>query len=122
MNRYEIEQALQLYFDASYEGNPEKMRAAFHPSAHIYGHDTDGTLIDWSVDDFCALIAEGVSPKNAGQAREDAIVSIDFTGADTAVSRVKLRVGPTKYTDIISLIRLNGRWCIIAKLLSGVRD
>lgn len=120
MNKSEIEQALHYYFDGSYEGDSRKMRQVFHPAAHIYGLDADGALTDWTLDDFADIVDNVVKPKDSGQKREDEIIAIDFTGENTAAARVRLRVGQTKYTDILSFIRLNGEWRIIAKVLSGV--
>ena len=43
-----------------------------------------------------------------------------LTGEHIAVARVKLRVGNTLYTDVLSFMELDEKWAVIAKVLSGV--
>ena len=116
-----IKEALQLYFDGSFEGSGEKMEAAFHSAAHIYGLGMDGKLADMPRDAFVQLVGSG--PKESGDPgypRRDEVLSIDFTGENTAVARVRLRVHSTVFTDILSFLYLDGKWAIISKLYSGV--
>jgi hypothetical protein len=119
MDVKEIQEIIQMYFDGSFEGSREKMDKVFHQAAHIYGHSPDGDLRDMPRDFFVDLV--GSKPDNSPSfPREDEIISIDFTGADTAVARVKLRVANTRFTDILSFMKLDGKWGVIAKLFSGV--
>ena len=121
MDNTEIKEVIQLYFDASYESDRAKMDKVFHAAAHIYGHNEDGTLRDMPRDVFVNRI--GTADPNAPKVsypRDNEILSIDFTGDNTAVARVKLRVRNTMYTDVLSFIRTDGKWSVIAKLLSGV--
>jgi len=121
MDRREIEEVIQNYFDASFEGNGAKMRAVFHPEAHIYGLDADGKLTDWPSGFFAEMIDHPPKPRPDGWKREEMIYSIDFTGTDAAVARVGLLVDSNFYTDILSFLRIDGRWGVIAKVLSGVK-
>ena len=118
-----IKETIQNYFDGSYFGDGVKMDKAFHKAAHIYGLADEGGLTDWHRDDFVAAVGrprpEGTSFKR-DHAQQDEILSIEFTGENTAVARVTLRVGKTFYTDILCLLYLDGQWGIIAKLFSGV--
>jgi hypothetical protein len=52
--------------------------------------------------------------------RQDEILSIDFTGENTAIARVKLRVGNTQFTDMLCFMRLDNNWGVISKVYSGV--
>ena len=121
MDSNEIKAVIQTYFDAGYECNGEKMREAFHSGAHVYGHNEDGTLNDMDKEAFIKLVESGKPgiPESA-YPRHDEIISIDFTGVDTAVAQVKLRVGNIMFTDILSFIRLDTKWSIISKLYAGV--
>ena len=114
-----IKEVLQLYFDAGFEGSGEKMGQVFHKAAHIYGHAPDGSLADYPRDDFVNMV--GSMPADApSYPREDEILSIEFTGEDTAIAKVKLRVFDTRFTDILSFMRLDGKWGVISKLYAGV--
>lgn len=117
--RQEIAQLIERYFSASYHGKGDEMLGVFHPAAHIYGQDEQGMLIDWPVADFAKRVDSGTPPAALGQEREDEILSIHFTGEKTATALVRLRLRRTRYTDILSLIHIDGRWQVIAKLLSA---
>jgi len=120
MDTTEIKKVIQLYFDGSYEGDGGKMDQAFHQAAHIYGHNPDGSLKDWPRDEFVKLVGSGPSGRPSFP-REDEILSIDFTGENTAVARVKLRVHTTRFTDMLCFMRLDGKWGVIAKVFAGVQ-
>ena len=117
MDSSEIKSVIQTYFDASYENNEEKMMDALSDSAHVYGHDENGALRDWDKKTFIKIVGD---KSRSGYPRLNEILGIDFTGENTAVARVKLRVGDTIFTDVLSFIRIDGKWSIISKLLSGV--
>jgi len=116
-----IKEALKLYFDGSFEGSGEKIATVFNSAAHVYGHGEGGALRDMDIDSFVKLVESGSSDKNRpAYPRHDETLSIEFTGENTAIARVKIRVVNTMYTDILSFIRLDGQWTIISKLYSGV--
>jgi len=116
MSATEIKELIQTYFDACYESKGEEMAKVFHPAAHIYGLDESGTLIDMSRDIFMTVVGS----QNVSFPRQNEILSIDFTGENTAVARVIVRVMNTVYTDILSFLRIDGKWGVISKLFSGV--
>ena len=121
MSEKAICEVIQLYFDASYEGSGEKMARVFHAPAHIYGRNSEGELTDTPKDAFVARVGAPRPADRPVYPRQEEIISIDFTGQFTAVARVKLRVGQTLYTDVLSFMELGGEWRVIAKMLSGVR-
>ena len=120
MDAAEIKAIIQLYFDACYEGDGSKLNQVFHAAAHIYGHARDGSLADLDRDAFVSRV--GARPADAPTyPREEEILAIDFTGPDTALAQVKLRVFDTRFTDILTFMRLDGRWGVISKLYC-IRD
>ena len=120
-NTEAVKEVIQNYFDGCYFNDGEKIDKAFHKVAHIYGLDEDGKLIDWHRDHFLSMVG---APRPEGYKRDhtqqDEILSLDFTGEHTACARVRLRVGRWLYTDVLCLLCLDGKWGIIAKMLSGV--
>jgi hypothetical protein len=121
MDITEIKGIIQTYFDASFESSGEKMAQVFHDAAHIYGHGENGALIDMDKEFFVNLVGtpRPDSPESV-YPRQDEILSIDFTGENTAVARVKLRVRNILFTDMLCFMRLNGKWGVISKVFSGV--
>jgi len=117
----EIKDIVQMYFDACFEGDGKKMSEVLNGAAHVYGRGPDGALNDMDKETFVKLVGS-VNPDKprAEFPRQDEIISIDFTGENTAVARVKLRLGSTMFTDILTFINLEGKWTIISKLYSGV--
>ena len=119
MDTTELKKAIQLYFDACYEGSEQKMAQVFHDLAHVYGHTPDGNLADTPKSDFVKRV--GSRPADTPPfPRENEILSIDFLGEKEAAVRVKVRVSNMRYTDSLSFIFADGKWVIIAKLFSGV--
>ncbi|MCL2391536.1 MAG: nuclear transport factor 2 family protein [Oscillospiraceae bacterium] len=118
MKHKAIEAVLQTYFDAAYESDGDKFKEVFNDVAHIYGK-ADGKVYDRTRDEFADFVMAGSSPNGPDWPRQDEILSIDFTSEHTAVARVKVRVKDTLYTDILSLINIDNKWTIIAKVFAG---
>ena len=117
MNEKEIKDALQIYFDSNNVSDESMMAEVFHDSAHLCQHGEDGKLLDWDKDFFMGVMAsekDAVAKSTFPIVNE--ILSIDFTSDKTAVARVKVNVLDAIYTDILSLICIDGRWWIISKL------
>ena len=120
MDDTKIREVIKGYFDAGYVDDGAAMGEAFHDAAHLYSRNEDGSLKDWSKQDFVDLInSHDTDPENPGYPRFEEILSIDFTGENTAVARVKVRVRDTLYTDILSFLRIGDRWAIMAKVFTG---
>ncbi|MDO9174872.1 MAG: nuclear transport factor 2 family protein, partial [Actinomycetota bacterium] len=47
-----------------------------------------------------------------------AVESIEFAGPNTAMARVRCSIGPKHFTDLLTLLRIDGRWWVIAKVFS----
>lgn len=110
----EIAAALQAYFDGWHEGSPDKLKAIFHPSAHLYCA-IDGALDDDGMRKVCAYVAARESPAQRGEARRDRILSIDVAGSEAAFAKVQIAIGQKLFTDYLSLLRIGGRWQIVSK-------
>ena len=116
-----IKEVIQKYFDASYADDGDAMGETFHDAANLYSLDDDGMLVVWPKEYFVNLVnSHDTDPANPGYPRDAEILSIDFTSENTAVARVKLRVRETLFTDILSFMRIDGQWAIIAKVFAGV--
>ena len=121
MDNTEIKEIIRTYFDASFESSGEKMAQVFHDAAHIYGHGENGALNDMDKEFFVNLVGTpGPDALSAEYPRQDEILSIDFTGENTAVARVKLRVRNILFTDMLCFMRISGKWGVISKVYSGV--
>jgi len=110
----EITALLGDYFDGLYDGDLEKFARVFHPDSHLYS--TDGAAItDMSRAQYFELIGSRDSSRSQGLKRHDRIVSIHKSGPDTAHAVVNCAIPPRYFTDYLTLLKLDGRWQIVAK-------
>jgi len=121
MDTSEIKSVIQNYFNACFESSGERFREVFHDAAHIYSGGEGGALNDRDREAFISYVeARKSSGPTPDFPRQEEILSIDFVDENTAVARVKVRVGGMLFTDILSFIRFDGKWMIISKVYSGV--
>jgi hypothetical protein len=106
---------LHDYFEGLYRSDTQILRRVFHPSA-LYACATDGTLLRLNMDEYFAVVDKRPSPAGKGQARADRILSIEFAGPVTALARVECAIEPKRFTDLLTLVHVDGRWQIISKV------
>lgn len=111
----EIAEALCLYFDGLHFSDPERLTQVFHPDAR-YVCATDDPLIQLGMGEYVPIVAARPSPASRGERRRDRILSIELAGPVTAAVRVECAIGPKLFTDLLTMIRVDGRWQIIAKV------
>lgn len=110
-----IAEVLQLYFDGLYHSDTARLGRVFHPQA-LYACATEGTLLHLEMQEYFPIVDKRPSPASRGEARCDRIMSIEFAGPVTAFARVECAIGPKFFTDLLTLVHLDGRWQIIAKV------
>jgi 4-oxalocrotonate tautomerase len=111
----DVGKALEPYFDGLYESNTRKLAQIFHPKA-IYATATSGELLRLDMEEYFKVVDKRPSPASRNEPRRDAIASIEFAGPVTALVRLHCAIGPRYFTDLLTLIHLDGRWQIIAKV------
>lgn len=89
------------------------LRQAFHPDCRVIGHYHKE--LEWlSLNDFISAIkAEGPAPKEVKPFWET--VSVDVTGDAGAVKVIDDYEG-MRFTDYLSLLKINERWKIVNKV------
>lgn len=111
----EVQRVIQLYFDALYECDLEKLARAFHPSA-IYATADEPKFLHRTMEEYFPVVAARVSPASRGEARKDAVDSIEIAGSNTAFARVRCSIGNRDFVDFLSFVRTENQWRIIAKV------
>lgn len=106
---------LANYLDGLYDSDTSRLGEVLHPAAR-YVTVSDGTLVDLSVDEYLPIVDARPAPSSLDAERRDRIVSIEFAGPSTAVAIVECIVAPRSFVDILTLVELDGRWQIIAKV------
>lgn len=103
------------YFDGLYYSDSRRLARVFHPQAQ-YLCATSGTLQRLEMPEYFAIVDARESPASRGEVRIDRIVAIDFVGTTAASARVECAIGERRFDDLLSLIHIDGRWQIIAKV------
>lgn len=111
----ELVAALQTYFDGLYHSDTKRLSQVFHPQA-IYACATDGTLNYQTMATYFPIVDARPAPASRNEARKDRILSIEFAGPVTAIAKVNCAIGPKAFTDLLTFVKLDGRWQIMAKV------
>jgi hypothetical protein len=110
-----VTEMLNNYFDGLYHSDTKILGRVFHSQAR-YVCATAPELVNQGMDEYFPVVDKREPPAARGEARRDAIQSIDFAGPNTAFARVNCAIGDRYFTDFLSLIRTEDGWRIIAKV------
>jgi hypothetical protein len=111
----EIIALLSDYFDGLYHSDSVLLARVFHPSAQ-YFCASDGTLLHLTMPEYFPIVAQRASPASRNEIRRDKILSIELAGPVSAFVRLECAIGPKFFTDLLTLVKLDGRWQIISKV------
>lgn len=111
----EVSAVLADYFDGLHHSDTARLRRVFHPEAR-YHCPTDGTLLTLDMAHYFPIVDARPSPASQGHARTDRILGIEFAGPVTAFAKVECAIPPKHFTDFLTLVKLEGRWQIVAKV------
>lgn len=105
-----IRQTLTDYIEGSTNGQPQRLKKAFHKDLNLY-YIKDGQLKTWSGTAYIADTKEGKPTGESGK-----ILSIDFEN-DIAVAKVQIShpKNPVPYIDYFMLLKIKGQWTIVHK-------
>jgi hypothetical protein len=109
-----VEKVIWTYLDGLYEGDTEKLGQAFHEVSHLYSL-SDGGVADLPRAKWLEMVKGRASPKTKGLKRTDRIVSIDFSGPETAFVKLECSIHPRYFTDYLTLLKLNSGWKVVSK-------
>lgn len=106
----QITNTLMDYIEGTANGEPERLRKAFHPDFKLYAvSDTDSLLVR-SGEKYIANIKPGEKANRIGR-----IISIDFEN-DAAMAKAEIVVpGWRIFTDYFLLLKYEGSWKIVQK-------
>ena len=109
-----VRAAIEQYFRGHATGNPNEMRKAFHPTAHIEGN-RDGKFLSWTVEEYASGFGGKPAPDEATRKRTIDRVAIS---GDAAMAGATLVHGATTFTDYFVLLKINNEWKIANKVYS----
>lgn len=115
-----VRRTVQFYLDGLKANDIPTTRKAFHPSARLYwvSHDTLASYdqTEWFKADYPAITP--VPSPDAGVPMR--IDLVDITG-DAAVAKVEEDYPGARYTDYLSLLKIQGNWQVVGKIYTAQR-
>ena len=101
------------YIDGTANGEPEKLKKAFHPDFNLYTVSND-TLRVRSGEKYVSNIKEGEKSNRIGR-----IISIDHEN-DAAIAKVEIVIPNWRiFTDYFLILKYEGSWKIVQKSYSS---
>ena len=119
-DRAEIGAVVQTYLDGLYEGDVDKLAAAFHPTSSLT-YEENGVLTPLPRDRWLEAVRERPSPKARGLPRHDRILQIDQASPTAAFVKLECAIPPRYFTDYLSLLKVEGRWQVAQKVFATER-
>ena len=111
---------MQTYLDGLYEGDVDKLAAAFHPTSSLT-YEENGVLTPLPRDRWLEAVRERPSPKARGLPRHDRILQIDQASPTAAFVKLECAIPPRYFTDYLSLLKVEGRWQVAQKVFATER-
>ena len=112
-----IRDVIGVYFRGHATANPDTMRAAFLPTAHIEGLRS-GAFVSWTVDQYVANFRGQPAADEASRTRTIDVIDVSGTAA---MAKATLKHGATTFTDYFVLLKSEGKWLIANKVYHAQR-
>jgi hypothetical protein len=106
---------LENYFKAQATGNGDLIRQAFHAEGKLM-FISEGKFTQWSAEEFAGRFNGKSAPDE--DKRKRAFEIIDVAG-NAAIAKVTLDYPNVKFTDYMTLLRIDGEWKIINKTFTS---
>jgi hypothetical protein len=105
-----IKKALYHYMEGTANGEPERVKKAFHKDLNLYSI-RKGELNVWNGEKYIGNIKSGRKSNRIGK-----IISIDYEN-NAAMAKLEIDMPGAKrvYTDYMLLLKIKGAWKVIHK-------
>ncbi len=105
-----INKVLHDYIEGTANGEPARLKGAFHKDFNLYFVKNDSLQI-WSGKHYIENVKIGVKSNRIGK-----VISIDYEG-DAAIAKIEILMPERKliYTDYLMLLKIDKQWKIIHK-------
>lgn len=104
------------YFQGLQHADEERLRTIFHPGAFLKAPNLRRSLEQW-----LEVMATRPIPAEQGQVNNFKLLSIEVT-KDQAVVKLDCPLFDHAYIDFLSLLKEDGRWLIINKMYTDMKD
>jgi Putative lumazine-binding len=107
--------AVQVYFDALYYCDTEKLNAVFHETSSLFDADNGKVFVE-PIRSFSDNVGQRESPASKGQAREDEVLLVDWLSPISAVVKIRLRAHKNVFVDHLGFVKGEDGWKIVSKI------
>lgn len=111
----ELFEAVQVYFDALYTCDIEKLNSVFHAQSSLFDAD-NGTIFVEPIESFSRDVSLRTSPASKGQAREEEILMVDWLSPVSATVKIRVRAHQSVFVDHLGFVRGENGWKIVSKI------
>jgi hypothetical protein len=116
-----ISNALEnFYFKGIYEGDVNTLGQVFNPGSLLFG-DVKGQPYAKTLDQYLDGVKNRQSPKDSGKPFKGEILNIKVVNS-IAVAEVRVTMYDFIYHEFLSFHKLNGKWLIVNKMISDVKE
>lgn len=106
----QIAETLTDYIEGTANGEPDRLKKAFHPDFNLYAVTEKDSLIIRSGEKYIANVKKGEKTNRIGR-----IISIDYE-KDAAMAKAEIVIpGWRIFTDYFLLLKYQGSWKIVHK-------
>jgi hypothetical protein len=110
----------QYYFKGIYEGNVDTLAQAFQPGTLLFG-DVQGQPYAKTLTQYLDAVKNRQSPKASGQPFTSEVLNIKVINS-IAIAEVRMKMYTFNYYDLLSFHKISGRWVIVNKMFSDVKQ
>lgn len=105
-----IAETLMHYIEGTANGEPDRLKLAFHPDFNLYTVTEEDSLRIRSGEQYISNVRQGEKTNRVGR-----IISIDFE-KDAAIAKVEIVIPDWRiFTDYFLLLKYEGSWKIVHK-------
>ncbi|MCK0178210.1 nuclear transport factor 2 family protein [Flavobacteriaceae bacterium S0862] len=110
-----INKPLLDYIEGTANGQPDRLKRAFHPDFNLYFVQSDSVKA-WSGKGYVSNVKQGRKSNRIGK-----IISVDYVN-DAAIAKIEIDMPDRKrlYTDYLMLLKVKDEWKIIHKSFTFV--
>ncbi len=110
----EIQRFLNDYFDVLQNQNMVLFDQVFHKDCVLYSTQNGQTIVrPYQV--YREMVQGRASPESLQAPRNDTILMLDVLSDEMALAKVQLRLFDSIMQDYLNLMKINGKWTVVAK-------
>lgn len=112
----EVRAPLEAYLRGHATGDPAAFREAFHPDAVLWGIRADGQLARMTAEEYISRASGSPAEDEAQRLR---FIDGIFVNGDLATATITLIYPTVRFADVMTMIRIDGRWWIVNKMFQA---